>query len=71
MLTPPSPIFHFPTDSVVIFSEKDEFEKLTATPAKTTKRYAEPTFLGGVDCTTKWSSLSPKDLTSSWILVKF
>lgn len=29
---------HLPTDSVVIFSEKDEFEKLTATPAKTAKR---------------------------------
>lgn len=29
---------HLPIDSVVIFSEKDEFEKLTAAPAKTAKR---------------------------------
>uniref|UniRef100_A0A2K6A5H1 Tumor necrosis factor receptor superfamily member EDAR n=1 Tax=Mandrillus leucophaeus TaxID=9568 RepID=A0A2K6A5H1_MANLE len=28
-------------DNVVMFSEKDEFEKLTATPAKPTKRYVE------------------------------
>lgn len=29
---------YFPTDSVVIFSEKDEFEKLAAVPAKNAKR---------------------------------
>ena len=32
---PPPPT---PTDNVVIFSEKDEFEKLTAAPAKSAKR---------------------------------
>ncbi|ELW72163.1 Tumor necrosis factor receptor superfamily member EDAR [Tupaia chinensis] len=31
------PAFRSPADSVVIFSEKDEFEKLAAAPAKTTK----------------------------------
>lgn len=34
-MPPPTPT---PTDNVVIFSEKDEFEKLTAAPAKSAKR---------------------------------
>lgn len=36
-LTPPRPA-PVPTDSVVMFSEQDEFEKLTAAPAKSAKR---------------------------------
>jgi hypothetical protein len=40
-LTLPNSPTSIPTDSVVTFPENGEFQKLTATPTKTPKRYVE------------------------------